>query len=89
VGSSRIAKKIDKLETEADKLRAKAEKKGKDLSEQVVETVEDLTADDDKGGKKGLIVVLLGLAAAAAAFVLKRKRDQELDEALWEEPRSL
>jgi hypothetical protein len=89
VGSSRIAKKIDKLETEADKLRAKAEKKGKDLSEQVVETVEDLTADDDKGGKKGLIVVLLGLAAAPAAFVLKRKRDQELDEALWEEPRSL
>jgi hypothetical protein len=89
VATSKLAKKIDKLEAEAEALRKKAEKKGKQLSEQAVDKVEDLTADDDKGGKKGLFVVLLGLGAAAAAFVLKRKRDQELDEALWEEPRSL
>jgi N-acetylmuramic acid 6-phosphate (MurNAc-6-P) etherase len=89
VGSSKIAKRIDKLEAEADKLRKRAEKKGKQLSDQVVEKVEDLTAEEDKGGKKGLFLLLLGMGAAAAAFVLKRKRDQELDEALWEEPRSL
>jgi hypothetical protein len=89
VATSKLAKKIDKLEAEAEALRKKAEKKGKQLSEQVVDKVEDLTAEEDKGGKKGLFVVLLGLGAAAAAFVLKRKRDQELDEALWEEPRSL
>jgi hypothetical protein len=33
--------------------------------------------------------VLLGLIAlAGAAFALKRQRDRELDEAIWEEPRS-
>jgi hypothetical protein len=89
VGSSKIAKRIDKLEAEADALRKKAEKKGKQLSEQVVDKVEDLTGQEEKGGKKGIVVMLLGLGAAAAAFILKRKRDQELDEALWEEPRSL
>ena len=44
--------------------------------------------DGDTGGK-GLLVLLLAAAGAAAAFVLKKKRDQELDEALWEEPRAL
>lgn len=43
----------------------------------------------DEGGRKGLLFMLLAAAGAAAAFVLKKKRDQELDEALWEEPRAL
>ncbi len=34
-------------------------------------------------------VLFILLAAAAAAFVLKRQRDRELDEAIWEEPRKL
>jgi len=34
---------------------------------------------------KKLLLVLA--AAAAGAFVLKRQRDRELDEAIWEEPR--
>ena len=44
---------------------------------------------EDKGGKKGKIFMLLSLVGAAVAFVMKKKRDQELDEALWEEPRAL
>ena len=31
----------------------------------------------------------LAFAGAVAAFGMKKKRDQELDEALWEEPRSI
>jgi hypothetical protein len=46
-------------------------------------------ADEDKGGKKGMLFLLMTLAGAVAAFMLKKKRDQELDEALWEEPRAL
>jgi hypothetical protein len=87
--ASRLSKKIEKLEKEADQLRKKAEKKGKQLADEASSQIEDLTAPEDKGGKKGLVALLLGLAAAGAAIVLKRKRDQELDEALWEEPRSI
>lgn len=43
----------------------------------------------DEGGKKGRLFMLMSVAGAIAAFVLKKKRDQELDEALWEEPRAL
>lgn len=45
--------------------------------------------NEDKGGKKGKIFMLLSFVGAAVAFVMKKKRDQELDEALWEEPRAL
>lgn len=45
--------------------------------------------NEDEGGKKGRLFMLLTMAGAVAAFVLKKKRDQELDEALWEEPRAL
>jgi hypothetical protein len=88
VASTRIAKKVEKLEKEADKLRKKAEKKGKDLQSKASDRIDDLV-EEDKGGRKGTIALLLGIGAAVAAFVLKRKRDQELDEALWEEPRSI
>jgi hypothetical protein len=43
----------------------------------------------ERGGKKGKLFLLFTLAGAVAAFVMKKKRDQELDEALWEEPRAL
>ena len=35
-----------------------------------------------------LLAALVGLAAVAAA-VLKKQRDRDLDEAIWEEPRDL
>ncbi|MCC5949213.1 MAG: hypothetical protein JJT89_12230 [Nitriliruptoraceae bacterium] len=89
MGRSKLAKKIDKLEKEADKLRTKAEKKGKELQGKASDRIDDLDPrEKDKGGKKGVLALLLG-AAAAGAFALKKKRDQELDEALWEEPRSI
>jgi hypothetical protein len=88
VASTRIAKKVEKLEKEADKLRKKAEKKGKELQSKASDRIDDLSKEE-KGSKKGIVTLLLGLGAAGAAFVLKRKRDQELDEALWEEPRSI
>ena len=43
---------------------------------------------DDGGGLLRAVALLLGLLGAAG-YVLKRKREQELDEALWEEPRPL
>lgn len=36
---------------------------------------------------KKLLILLV--AAAAGALALKRQRDMELDEAIWEEPRDL
>jgi len=87
VGKSRMSKKVTKLEKKADKVRGKAEKKGKDLQGYAADRIEELS--DDKGGKKGLVFLLMAAAGAAAAVLLKRKRDQELDEALWEEPRSI
>lgn len=88
MGKSKISKKIDKLEKETDKLRKKAEKKGKELQSTASDRIDELSAQEDKGGKKGVFALLLA-ALAGAAFALKKKRDQELDEALWEEPRSI
>jgi hypothetical protein len=86
--SKKITKKIDKLEKQADDLRKKAEKKGKDLQSMATDKIDELTKEDEKGGKKGIFALLLAIAAGVAV-ALKRKRDQELDEALWEEPRSI
>lgn len=63
------------------------------LSDELHERAEAKVAehDQDEGkrkGKKGLIALLLAGLAGVAMF-LKRKRERELDEALWEEPRSL
>jgi hypothetical protein len=44
---------------------------------------------EDEGGGKGLLFMLLVAVGSAVAYMLKKKRDQELDEALWEEPRAL
>jgi hypothetical protein len=86
--SKKILKKIDKLEKQAEDLRKKAEKKGKDLQSMASDKIEELGKDEDKGGKKGVFALLLAIGAGVAV-ALKRKRDQELDEALWEEPRSI
>ncbi len=87
--SKKLSKKLDKLEKEADKLRKKAEKKGKELSSRASDKFDELTEpEEEKGGGKGKFVLLLA-AIGGAVFALKRKRDQELDEALWEEPRSI
>ena len=85
---SKISKKIDKLEQETDKLRKKADKKGKELQSNASKRIDELSGEQDKGGKKGFFALLLA-AVAGAVFALKKKRDQELDEALWEEPRSI
>ncbi len=45
--------------------------------------------DQEKSrSKKGLIALLLA-AVGAVGFFMKKKRERELDEALWEEPRAL
>jgi len=88
VAKSKLSKKIDKLEQETDKLRKKADKKGKELQSNASKHIDELSGEKDKGGKKGFFALLLA-AVAGAAFALKKKRDQELDEALWEEPRSI
>ncbi len=88
MSKSKIAKKIDALEKDADKLRKKAEKKGKELTSEASDRIDDIRKED-KSSKKGLIALLLAVVGAGAAFALKKKRDQELDEALWEEPRSI
>lgn len=50
-------------------------------------TTEDVTTEDEGGGfPKVLLLVAL---IAIGSFLLKKKREQELDEALWEEPQAL
>ena len=87
--SKKLSKKLDKLEKRGEELRSKAEKKGKELSTKASSRLDNLRAEPEpeKGGKGKFLLVLLG--AVGAVFALKRKRDQELDEALWEEPRSI
>lgn len=87
--SKKLSKKLHKLEKQGDKLRSKAEKKGKELTSMASDKLDDLRdePEKDKGGKGKFLLFLL--AIGGAVFALKRKRDQELDEALWEEPRSI
>ena len=87
MGKTRVAKKVNKLEKKADSLRKKAEKKGKELQDRASDRIHELEKEE-KGSKKGIVALLLAIGAGAVVL-LKRKRDQELDEALWEEPRSL
>ncbi len=93
VSRSKIAKKVEKLEKDANKLRKKAEKKGKELQSQASGRIDELNSEIAGGKKKksksGLIAAILAFGGAIAAFGMKKKRDQELDEALWEEPRSI
>jgi hypothetical protein len=89
MANKRLSKKVAKLEKQADDLRKKAEKKAGSLQDLASERIDELTGENEKKkGKKRLIALVLALGAGAAV-ALKKKRDQELDEALWEEPRSI
>ncbi len=49
-----------------------------------------LTSDEEeKDGGKGKFVALALAGLGAAGFWMKKRRQRELDEALWEEPRAL
>ena len=52
---------------------------------------EAIMAEDetDEGGGALRKILLLLAVLAAGSYVLKRQREMELDEALWEEPRAL
>ncbi|HEX2028962.1 MAG TPA: hypothetical protein VHF25_13285, partial [Nitriliruptorales bacterium] len=43
----------------------------------------------EESGGKGKLIALVLAGLGAVGFYLKRKRERELDEALWEEPRAL
>lgn len=56
--------------------------------EELLAELEAIESDDESGGFFKKLLFLGGIAGAVGWF-LKRKRERELDEALWEEPRSL
>jgi hypothetical protein len=89
MANKRLTKKVSKLEKQAEELRKKAEKKAGALQDMANERIDDLTGETEKKrGRKRLAALVVALGAGAAV-ALKKKRDQELDEALWEEPRSV
>ena len=61
---------------------------GKKSAEDKLDQIEDIVENGDKKGGKGKLLVLLA-SAGAVGFWLKKKRERELDDALWEEPRSI
>lgn len=87
MGKKNLSKKVTKLEKKTEDLRKKAEKKAGDLQDRAEGRIGELTGEKKKK-RKGKLALLVG-AVAAVGVVLKKKRDQELDEALWEEPRSI
>jgi hypothetical protein len=88
MAKKRLSKKVAKLEKKAEGLRKQADKKGHELQARAAERIDGLREDKKPKRRKGVLAMLIA-AAAAVGIVLKRKRDQELDEALWEEPKSL
>ncbi|MBW3576321.1 MAG: hypothetical protein KY462_00995 [Actinobacteria bacterium] len=52
---------------------------------------EAVTSDEeeDTSGGKGKFVVLLLAGAGALGYALKKRREKERDETLWQEPRPL
>jgi hypothetical protein len=87
MGKKGLSKKVDKLEKKTEDLRKKAEKKAGDLQDIAEDRIGELTGEKEKK-RRGKLALVFGVIAAVAV-VLKKKRDQELDEALWEEPRSV
>ncbi len=68
--------------TSASKATANARKK-------VAAAVADEPEPESGGGLKTVLVAALVAGAAFAASTFKRKRDQELDESLWDDPTSV
>lgn len=56
--------------------------------DELLEELQELESDEDGGGFFKKLLFVGGLLGAAGWF-MKRKRERELDEALWEEPRAL
>ncbi|MBW3577233.1 MAG: hypothetical protein KY462_05750 [Actinobacteria bacterium] len=50
---------------------------------------DDVQDGETSGVGKGKLFALLLAGLGALGFFLKRKRERELDEALWEEPEAL
>ncbi len=97
MGQKRLAKKVDRFERKADKFKDKASSKASKLSTQASTKAHELSdkaavkmgkKPEKKKGKKGFLGLLVA-GLAGAGVLLKKKREQELDEALWEEPRAL
>lgn len=60
--------------------------------EELLAELEELEAEAEQEQNGGGILrklLFLGSLAGAVGWFLKRKRERELDEALWEEPRAL
>lgn len=94
MANRRLSKKVDKLEQKADEYREKAQAKADKLAaktsertHQAKDKAEDV-AEEESGGRLGLLAVVMA-AVGGLAYFLKKRREQELDEALWEEPRAL
>lgn len=97
MGKRRRAKKVDKFEKKAEKFKDKAAARAQELSGQASVKAQELgekaavmagKKEPEKRSKKGLLALVTAALAGVGLF-LKRKREQELDEALWEEPRAL
>ncbi len=84
----RLSRKVARLEKQADELRAKAEKRGKQLQSRASDRIDELSGRRERRRRRGVFALFVA-AAAAVGVVFKRKHDQELDESLWEEPKSL
>ncbi len=58
--------------------------------DELLEELEQLKSEEeDEGGGFFKKLLFVGGLLGAAGWFMKRKRERELDEALWEEPRAL
>lgn len=74
----------------AERLSATTRDAADSLAETAAEKLDETSGEDaSSGGGIAKIVGLLMAAFAGLGVYLKRKRDRELDEALWEDPRAL
>lgn len=86
--AKRLSKKVAKLEKKADGLRKRAEKRGHELQSRASDRIDQMQGKNQRKRGKSVFAFLLAIGAAVG-MVFKRKRDQELDESLWEDPKSL
>lgn len=100
----KLESRAEELQAQADELREAIADRAEDLSattretadslaETAAEKLDELEESSEEGSATGggvkRIIGLLLAAFAGLGVYLKRKRDRELDEALWEDPRAL